>query len=360
VGRVTVSLRKSMIFMNRKGYTVTMRAVLVGAGGMGRTWAKNLKNHPDVEIVAWVDVVSGQAQNSAQELNLHTNCYESLKEALAETHADFVVDVTIPDAHETVTLTALQHGLPVLGEKPMTTSMASAKRMISASEAAGKLYMVSQSRRYDGRQSAFKQLVGDLGNVGVINADFYIGAHFGGFRDKMQNVLILDMAIHTFDQAREITGLDPVSVYAEEFNPSWSWYETGSSANCLFEMSNGAKFNYRGSWSADGLHTSWESDWRVIGQHGTARWDGHDSIEAQYVDSRAGTDFHLPTRTVRVDAHQVKHGIEGSLEDFLHALRSGDTPRGECHDNIKSLAMVLGAIESSKRGERVMIAEMMA
>jgi len=46
-------------------------------------------------------------------------------------------------------------------------------------------------------------------------------------------------------------------------------------------------------------------------------------------------------------------GIAGSLRDFLHALRTGATPMGECHDNIKSLAMVFAAIESAATGRRV-------
>jgi hypothetical protein len=48
------------------------------------------------------------------------------------------------------------------------------------------------------------------------------------------------------------------------------------------------------------------------------------------------------------------------LEDFLNALKTGQSPRGECHDNILSLAMVFGAIESAKRGCRVTIDEMLS
>jgi predicted dehydrogenase len=48
-------------------------------------------------------------------------------------------------------------------------------------------------------------------------------------------------------------------------------------------------------------------------------------------------------------------GIAGSLQEFLHALRTGTTPMSECHDNIKSLAMVFAAIESATTGQRVVI-----
>jgi predicted dehydrogenase len=49
-------------------------------------------------------------------------------------------------------------------------------------------------------------------------------------------------------------------------------------------------------------------------------------------------------------------GIAGSLRDFLHALDTGSTPMGECHDNIKSLAMVFAAIDSAATGQRVPVA----
>ena len=330
-----------------------MKAILVGAGGMGKAWARNLDANPDTEVVAWVDVIPGQVGHANEELGTHFRGFTTLTEAIKATEADFVVDVSIPDAHEEITIEALQAGLPVLGEKPMSTSMESARRMVAASEAAGKLYMVSQSRRYNGNQNSFRELVGEIGELGILNVDFYIGAHFGGFRDEMAHVLILDMAIHTLDQGRYISGLDPVSVYADEFNPSWSWYKQGSSINCIFEMSNGMKFNYRGSWCADGLHSSWEGEWRAVGSNGTAKWNGHDQIEAEIVTGFEG--FHRPVERKVGTKLDMSEGIDGSLRDFLNALQSGATPQGECHDNIKSLAMVFAAIESAKRDERVLI-----
>ncbi|MBI1334270.1 MAG: gfo/Idh/MocA family oxidoreductase [Armatimonadetes bacterium] len=331
-----------------------MKAILVGAGGMGRAWARNLVSNPETEIAAWVDVVPGQVEQSSQEVGIEVPAFVSLSDALRAVEADFVVDVSVPEAHEAVTIEALEAGLPVLGEKPMSVSMESARRMVAASERAGKLYMVSQSRRYDGRQEAFKQILGEIGELGILNVDFYIGAHFGGFRDKMAHVLVLDMAIHTFDQARYLSGLDPVSVYADEFNPGWSWYQDGSSITCLFEMTGGVRFAYRGSWCSEGLHTSWEGEWRAVGSKGTVKWNGHDLIEAETVVGDEG--FHRPVERQVFQPIDKLGGIAGSLDEFLWALRTGNAPNGECHDNIKSLAMVFGAIESAETGLRVEIA----
>ncbi|MEP6756928.1 MAG: Gfo/Idh/MocA family oxidoreductase [Chthonomonadales bacterium] len=331
------------------------KALLVGAGAMGRAWAQNLKDCDDVELVAWVDILPGQAKRAAEDKGVQPKYLGvSLEDAIAATHPDFVVDVTIPEAHHDVTLFSLNHGLPVIGEKPMATSMKEAQAMVAASEESGNLYMVSQSRRYDGRIHAYKRLIKkDLGHLGILNADFYIGAHFGGFRDEMPSPLLLDMAIHTFDQARYLSGTDPVSVYCEEFNPSWSWYVGNACANVLFEMTNGVHFSFRGSWCSEGMHTSWDADWRAIGEKGTICWDGHANPTGEVVKSTDG--FLSEFDQVTSPAEKIYSGIAGSLRDFLQTLETGKAPQGECHDNIKSLAMVFAAVESAKQGRRIKV-----
>lgn len=327
---------------------------------MGRAWARNLSSNPGSEIAGWVDLRPAAAESAAKELELTVPYFGvDLDQAIRDVQPDFVVDVTIPEAHCSVTVAALGAGIPVIGEKPMASSLEEAKRMIRASDESGKLYMVSQSRRYHKFGHAYRDLIrAEIGRLGILNADFYIGAHFGGFRDEMRHVLLLDMAIHTLDAARFFSDADPISVYAEEFNPEWSWYAHDAGAMASFEMTGGLKFVYRGCWCAEGANTSWEAEWRAIGRTGTAIWDGSNPAFADVVTETGG----FTSKTKRVDApvRSVPDGIAGSLAEFLDALAGGPTPNGECHDNIKSLAMVFGAIESAKRGERVTIAELMA
>jgi len=143
-------------------------------------------------------------------------------------------------------------------------------------------------------------------------------------------------------------------VYCEEFNPPWSWYRGNACATAIFEMTGGLRYTYRGSWCSEGRHTSWESEWRAVGPNGSATWDGHGAPIADIVVERGG--FHSKTQTITADvASDMPSGIAGSLRDFLNALKTGATPMGECHDNIKSLAMVFGAIESARTGKRVTI-----
>ena len=48
-------------------------------------------------------------------------------------------------------------------------------------------------------------------------------------------------------------------------------------------------------------------------------------------------------------------GQHGALREVLRFIDDGTTPQCECHDNVKSFAMVLAAIESSRKGERVAV-----
>ena len=323
---------------------------------MGRAWARNLRDCPDIEIAAWVDVVPGRAAEAVDAEGISVPLLtDDLGKALAEARPDFAVDVTVPEAHRDVTLQALAAGVPVIGEKPMADSMEHAREMVAASERASKLYMVSQSRRYDARIQAYRRLIEQrIGPLGILNADFYIGAHFGGFRDEMVSPLLLDMAIHTFDAARYLSGADPVSVYCEEFNPSWSWYSGSACATAIFEMTGGLRYTYRGSWCSEGKHTSWEGEWRAVGPDGTAWWDGHGAPTAEIVAERGG--FHSTFESITDQPDEgVDAGIAGSLRDFIHALETGAPPMGECHDNIKSLAMVFAAIESAREGIKVQV-----
>ena len=330
-----------------------VRAIVVGAGGISGAWFPPLAKEK-VEVAAVVDLSRERAEQRCQEFKLRAAVSTDLDKTLREIKADFLIDLTVPEAHCDVTCKALKAGLHVVGEKPMAAGMAEARQMVRASQDAGRLYMVSQSRRWDARHESAARTVaaGRLGTLTTLNCDFYIGAHFGGFRDDMTSPLILDMSIHHFDMARMIGGKDPVRVYAEEFNPVGSWYQGDVAANAVFEMTDGVRFAYRGSWCAEGCHTSWNGDWRVIGDRGTLLYE-HD--KEPYGEVLAGrTGFERPKKPLRVVKSSLKFGgMHGALREMLAFLRTGRRPQCECHDNIKSLAMVFAAIESSHTGKRV-------
>src|SRR3954449_8150100 len=63
----------------------TYRALIVGAGSMGRAWGQNLRDCENVEVVGWVDLRPDAAAQAAEELGLrgvHTG--PDLEKAIAE------------------------------------------------------------------------------------------------------------------------------------------------------------------------------------------------------------------------------------------------------------------------------------
>lgn len=330
-----------------------VRVIIAGCGGMSAAWLNAAKQVEEVEIVGLVDIREEAARKRAEEFGLQKAMIGTdLKAMLEQVAPDAVFDVTVPEAHVHVTLTALEHGCHVLGEKPLADSMENARQAVAAAQEAGKIYAVIQNRRYDPRIRRLRSFLesGAIGDVTTVNCDFYIGAHFGGFRDSMPHVLLLDMAIHTFDAARFITGADAVSVFCKEWNPSGSWFDRDASAWAIFEMTDGIVYTYRGSWCAEGLNTSWESDWRIVGTKGSVTWDGGNNFRAQVVTATGGfrsdlADVELPLH----DAGDKVGGHVGLMREFVRCVQTGGTPETVCTDNIKSLAMVFGAIESAQK-----------
>lgn len=343
-----------------------LKALMVGCGAMSRAWLEAAAKIDDLEILGLVDLIEAAAIARRDEFKLENAATGTNLEAMIEAlKPDAIFDCTIPEAHHENALTAFRHGVHVLGEKPLAHSMDAARAMVAAAREANCIHAVIQNRRYDPNIRRVRRYLetDQFGPVTTLNADFYIGAHFGGFRDTMEHVLLLDMAIHTFDAARLILGADPVSVYALEWNPQGSWYAHGSSAMCIFEMEGGSLFNYRGSWSSEGFHTTWESDWRIIGTHGTVRWDGGDQPRAAVVEIpgrgvqggdpslflSSFTDSELPA----LDPTDHIGGHEGLIREFVACVKAKTIPETVSSDNIKSLAMVSGAIQSAQEGCRV-------
>lgn len=327
-----------------------LKVVVVGAGAMGRAWLGAVEASPLVELRGIVDLDLDASRASAASIGKpHLPVGTGTAQLASDVGAQAVINVTVPAAHHPVSTEALFAGLPVLGEKPVASTVAQGLSLAAAAEVTGQLFMVSQSRRYNLNLFAAKALAGGLGRLGILSADFFKAPHFGGFRDQMDHPLLLDMAIHQFDMARFLLDADPVSVFCEEYNPAWSWYRGDAAAVASFEMSGGQRFVFNGSWCSPGQETSWNAAWRLGGEHGTVLWDGDNPPTASLSSANIGA----PGSAAVVEDPGTE--VHGSLREFVMALRTGTPPMGQVHNNILSLAMVEAAIESAATGQRVRI-----
>lgn len=331
-----------------------LRVLVVGLGSISGAWIPVLCARPDIKIVGLVDLMVESARKAAIKYGLDPSiATDSLETALDLTKPELVCDCTIPDSRRDVVAAVLRAGCHVLTEKPMAATIKDARELLAMAKGAGVTYAVMQNRRYLKSIIQYRDTIhsGAIGDLTTINVDFYLGPHFGGFREIMQNVLLLDMAIHTFDQARFITGADPVAVYCHEWNPKGSWYAHGASAIAIFEMTGGIVFTYRGSWCAVGKSTSWEGTWRAVGSSGTLVWE-QAIVDGERICSTDNAVEPVPLAAV---PEMSEEGHSALITDFLCCLAKGKMPQTCASDNIKSLAMVYGAVESSRTGKRVLI-----
>jgi predicted dehydrogenase len=332
-----------------------LEAILVGCGAMSAEWIRSAKEL-GIQISALVDLNLELARSRAAEFHLDGPLFSNLDEAIDKARAQMLFDCTVPGAHAEIDLKALANGLHVLEEKPLATNLDDAQRLVDAAKKNNLVHVVTQNRRFNPGVRKIRQILsqGLIGEITTVNVDFFVPAHFGGFREKMDHILLIDMAIHPFDAVRCLTGANAESVYCEEWNPKGSWWQHGASAHAMFRMNGGIRFAFRGSWCSEGLRTPWDSAWRIIGTKGTIIWDGLEDIRGEYVKKPDGFFFEMQPfgPTEEPDPRETR-GHFSVMAQFLRDVTEGVPAETRSSDNIHSLAMVLGAIESANKGQSV-------
>ena len=89
-------------------------------------------------------------------------------------------------------------------------------------------------------------------------------------------------------------------------------------------------------------------------EKGSARWDGEASPVLEIKDQSKPAEFILPVRIERADNRwNGQEGHAGCLDEMFAALKENRLAETDCRDNIKSMEMVFGALESAKTGKKV-------
>lgn len=93
--------------------------MVVGAGGMGSWWSREVVASGVAELVGVADLVEGApqrviAQSGVADPSTVADGTDGVELAL-EVGADLLIDPTVPVAHHPVTVKALHAGIPVLG-----------------------------------------------------------------------------------------------------------------------------------------------------------------------------------------------------------------------------------------------------
>ena len=334
-----------------------MRIIQVGAGAWGESWTGIVQQSRQWELAALADIDEVARKSAAAAAGLASGlCFPTLKDALkAGVEADAALVVVPPPYHAPVALQACEGGLHFLLEKPLADTMSAARDIIDAADQANMVAMVSQNYRFKRPPRTVQRLIkeGILGRIEQVKIDFQKNPPFEGFRLEMEEPLIVDFLIHHLDQIRGIAGLEPNTLRARSWNPSWSRFE--GNACCVIEMetADGVQVIYTGSWVSHGRHTTWDGAWDIQGARGGLLW-ANNEVEVHFA-SLFDTVF-MPgalerngVMDVQLDKVEFEERL-GTLAEFAAAIQEGRPAETNARDNFHSIALVLAALVSVRAG----------
>ena len=328
-------------------------------GVHGRGWARRVvPDVPEVEIVGYVDsdpyvldIVREEIQPPAGMV------FESLREAIAATRPEAVLNTTALPAHVATTRTALEAGLHVLLEKPFAPTLGAAHELVDIAARSDLVLSISQNYRYFPAPRAIAQIVKEarLGRLHEVSIDFrrysVAGPTGRGRHHLEEQPLLVDMSIHHFDLLRLVLGAEPLRIYCEAWNPKWTDF-SGPSVTVASIVFDGVVVSYRGSWVTAGPLTPWAGEWHLEFEHGEVVWDSRDddmSHDRVMIRPRGGR-----ARTLAL-APMQRTGPWGTLTEFAEAVRNGREPETSGRENLGTIAFVAAAVESATVHEPVSI-----
>jgi predicted dehydrogenase len=329
------------------------RVILVGAGGWAGAWVRQfIPAFSDrLQIAAIVDSNPEPLNKSADLLDIPTERrFTAMEDAFASVEADCCFLVIPPAPRPGAVKLAVERGLPILCEKPISDSWEAALAIYRMTQEAGVKLSVVQNYRYTTRIRTLKGVLtsGELGRVNYIvcrfAADFTIETAGGAFRHQIPDAMIYEGAEHHLDMFRNLADADVAWVAGTQWNQPWSTFSSNCCAAFLLEMSNGIVGQYEMTHITRGHETTWHHEYyRVECEHGAAVIDADDVVRV----IRRTADGMEHVTEVAPDEREFE-GHFAVIDEFLNWLDGGPMPLTEATDNMRTAALTFAAVEASR------------
>ncbi|HEY5332613.1 MAG TPA: Gfo/Idh/MocA family oxidoreductase [Solirubrobacterales bacterium] len=199
-----------------------LRVAIVGYGLSGRYFHAPLIGATDGLSVGAVVTSDPVRRAEAEADHPGVRVFGRLEEALDD-GPDLVVVAAPNTAHVAVARAAIDHGVPVVVDKPLAGTVAEAEELVDRARSAGVPLTVFHNRRWDSEQLTLRRLLGE-GTLGTVSR---YESRFERWRpapspDRWREALsseqgggvLLDLGTHLVDQALALFG-PPSHVYAE-------------------------------------------------------------------------------------------------------------------------------------------------
>lgn len=190
---------------------------VVGFGGMGSHHTKLIAPVEQLQVSGVYDIKPNRME-LARSQGFKT--YEGLEEILADASVDVVLIATPNDVHKDISIRSLQAGKHVICEKPVTVNSRDLLDIVDAANAAGRVFIVHQNRRWDADFLIVKELVEKKTAGEVFHVESRVqGANGipGDWRQLKEygGGMLLDWGVHLLDQLLLLTDSKIESVSAQ-------------------------------------------------------------------------------------------------------------------------------------------------
>lgn len=337
------------------------RVAVIGVGSIARMrHLPEYQANPHVEIVAVCDIVPERVEETAAQYG--AKAYTDYQELLDQVKPD-IVSVCLPNyLHAPVSIAALEAGAHVLCEKPMATSTEEGEAMIMAAKENNRKLMIAHNQRFVASHQKAKELIeaGELGKIYSFRTAFGHGGPEGWSIDGKESWFFKkdqafigamgDLGVHKSDLIRYILGEEFTEVAAIVEGNAKTDSDVDDNAVCLLRSESGIIGTLTASWA---YNSSEDNSTVIYGEKATLRLedDPDYSLIASYTNGQ----------TVKYELGQIQSNDAGGqttshvIDHFIESIQADRDPLITGEEGLKSLNIILAALESSETGKRIKI-----
>lgn len=329
-----------------------VRIGLIGAGTMGRNHARVLGRLRGARLVAVADPSTSGVDDLVRSSGAVG--YNEPLAMLDEARLDAVIVASPTTTHHRIALAAIERGLAVLVEKPMTTTPAEADTIVRAAVENGVPVQVGHIERFN---PAVREL-GRLLDAGWLSTVFAITSRRGGpMPERIRDVgVTIDLATHDVDIISFVAAERPDSVSAETAQRVHQEYEDVLFGLMRFPSGTIAMLD------VDWLTPTKRRALTVLGEEGM--------FEVDYLSQRLtftrGADVatptliggYAPTFVGETTELPVSNGepLEAELESFIGVVAQGSHPEVDAEDGRWAVVLADALIRAAREGRTIELA----
>ncbi|MBZ0295932.1 MAG: Gfo/Idh/MocA family oxidoreductase [Anaerolineae bacterium] len=338
-----------------------LRFAMLGTGFWSYYQLSGWLETGEVECAALYDQSIAAALHRAGQFAIPpASVYDDLEAMLAQERFDFVDICTSPESHETLVRRVAEHGLPVVCQKPMATSLVASQSLVQHCKTAAVPFYVNENFRWQRPIRAIKKSL-DRGHIGrVFRARLDYRSSFPVFDNQpylkdLEQFILSDVGPHLFDLARFLFG-EAASVYCQTQTviPGVAGEDT---ATVILRMESGATVICVMSFATRREYDRFPETYvEIEGDSGFLELGPDYWLRETTSEGTMSTRFAPPHYAWAEPAYDVVHAsivpAQTNIARALKALEAGETT-GE--DNLKTMELVFRSYESAAKGQVIQI-----